>query len=143
VLALVLVFSGCAQTDTDLAADSAGRLQSLVVSVAQVAATGDYTSAIAELDALQAELDASRGRGDVSEERAASIQAAIDAVRADLQQAAEPASPSAPAEEIGDAPASEAPAVPAPEKTNSGREDGGPGRGNGGNGNGNGGGRDR
>lgn len=148
-LALVLVLGGCAQAETDLSAAASGRLQTLVVSVAQTAATGDFASALVQLDALQAELVSAREQGDVSEERASSIQASIDAVRADLQLAAEPAVPSAPVEQTVeqtvDAPVSEAPEVPAPQKTKEGREDGrddaredgredGPGRGNGGGG---------
>ena len=130
-LAVVLTISGCAQAETDVTAESSAHLQSLVVSVAETAATGDYSAAMAELDALQAALDAARGQGDVSDERAASIQVAIDVVRADLLQAVEPETPSAPVEETVETPVSEAPADPKPEKT----KDGGPGRGNGGDGN--------
>lgn len=135
-LAVVLTVGGCAQAEADVTAESSAHLQSLVVSVAETAATGDYSAAMAELDALQAALDAARGQGDVSDERAASIQVAIDVVRADLLQAAEPETPSAPVEETVETPVSEAPADPKPEKTKDGGEDGGPGRGNGGNGNG-------
>lgn len=139
VLVLTLVFSGCAQADTDLTAESAGELQSLVVSVAETAATGDYAAAMAELDALQAALDTAWGHGDVSDERAARIQTAIDAVRADLVQAAESATPSAPAEEPIESPAPVTPVAPKPDQ-DEGDEDGSgdednPGNGNDGNGN--------
>ena len=133
-LAFMLVFSGCAQSDTDLNAESAAQLQSLVVSVAETAATGDYAAAMSELDALQAALDAARDQGEVSDERAATIQAAIDVVRADLVQAAESATPSAPAEEPVEAPAPVAPVAPGPDEGDG--DEGGPGdEGNPGNGN--------
>ena len=142
VLVLTLVFSGCAQADTDLTAESAGELQSLVVSVAETAATGDYAAAMAELGALQAALDTAWGHGDVSDERAARIQTAIDVVRADLVQAAESATPSAPAEEPIEGPGPVTPVAPvAPEPDeDEGDEDGSgdednPGNGNDGNGN--------
>lgn len=129
-LAVMLMFSGCAQANTDLTAESAAQLQSHVVSVAETAATGDCAAAMAELDALQAALDAARERGEVSDARATSIQAALDVVRADLLQLAEVETPSAPVE----APVSETPADPKPEKTK--KSDGdAPGQGNGGNGN--------
>jgi hypothetical protein len=135
-LALVLVFSGCAQADTDLAGESATQLQSHVVSVAETAATGDYAAAMVELDALQAALDTAREQGDVSDERAATIQAAIDAVRADLVQAVESATPSAPAEAPVEAPAPVAPDVAEPEEGDgNGGEGGNSGEGNQGNGN--------
>lgn len=138
-LALTLVFSGCAQADSDLNSESAGELQSLVVSVAETAATGDYAAAMAELDALQAVLDTARGQGDVSDERGATIQTAIDVVRADLVQAAESATPSAPVEEPVEAPAPVTPVAPEPDE-DEGNEDGSgdednPGNGNDGNGN--------
>ncbi len=134
VLAGMLVLSGCAQSDVALSAESAGRLQAGVVSVAQMAATGDYAAAAAELDALQVELDTARGQGDVTDERAASIQAAIDVVRADLSQSIESETPSAPVEDGTDVPVSDAPAPqpePEPEKSKPGRDEDGPGRGNG------------
>jgi hypothetical protein len=132
----VLVFSGCAQADTDLAGESATQLQSHVVSVAETAATGDYAAAMVELDALQAALDTAREQGDVSDERAATIQAAIDAVRADLVQAVESATPSAPAEAPVEAPAPVAPDVAEPEEGDgNGGEGGNSGEGNQGNGN--------
>jgi len=86
VLALVmtLALAGCA-TSTELAPSTAEGLQASVVEVSTLAADGDVTGALARLDALQAELDSAVAAGDVSAERVATIQQAIDLVRADLE----------------------------------------------------------
>lgn len=124
-LALMLVFSGCSQSGSDLSAAAAPELQSLVVSVAETAATGDFSAAVAELDALQAALDTARAQGDVTEERASSIQAAIDVVRADLLQAVESETPGVPTEEPVEAPVvSETPDVREPDEEDQGGNDG-------------------
>ena len=72
-------------------------MQSAVVAVAESAAAGDPTTALARLDELQQQLDAALAAGDVTQERAAAIQSAIDAVRADLQPAPAPTVEPAPA----------------------------------------------
>ena len=85
MLAAVLALAGCASTEpTELDASAADQLQTSVVEVATLAADGDVTGAIEQLDALQAVLDDAVAANDVSVERAATIQAAIDSVRADL-----------------------------------------------------------
>ncbi len=142
VLASVILLGGCAPQNTDLSSDAAAQMQTMVVSVAETAATGDHAAAIAQLDLLQAELDAARERGDVSEEKAASIQAAIDLVRADLAQASvpEPVPSEAPAVEPttdvipGNDDAEDGGGDRGP---GNGPADGGPGEGNGNKGNGN------
>ncbi|WP_181003305.1 hypothetical protein [Microbacterium sp. CJ77] len=142
VLVSVILLGGCAPQNTDLSSDAAAQMQTMVVSVAETAATSDHAAAIAQLDLLQAELHAARGRGDVSEERAASIQAAIDLVRADLVQA------SVPEPEPSEAPAVEPTTDVIPGNDDAedgggdrgpgnGPGDGGPGEGNGNKGNGN------
>jgi phage repressor protein C with HTH and peptisase S24 domain len=131
LLGLLLV-TGCAATSDDLARDSGAQLQSMVVSVAETAATGDISAALAQLDALQVALDEARAQGEVSDERAATIQAALDLVRADLVALLPPlpdSEPTAPAEE-------QTPVELEPEDD---RGNGGGGGGDGGNGNGNGG----
>lgn len=89
VLLTVLVaggaLAGCAP-QPDVSADAAPGLQASVQLVAQHAAAKDLPAAVAELDALQARLDSDVASGDVGEERAKTIQAAIDVVRTDLAQ---------------------------------------------------------
>ena len=136
VLLGVLLVSGCAATSDDLSEESAARLQAMVVSTAETAAAGDASAALAELDVLQIALDEARARGEVSDERAATIQAALDLVRADLVALLPPAPesvPTAPAEE-------QTPVQSEPDD----EDNGGRGNGNdgGGSGGGNGGGND-
>jgi len=65
-------------------------MQAGVVEVADAAANGDYESGLARLDELQSVLDAAIADDVLSAGKAASIQAAIDAVRADLTELATP-----------------------------------------------------
>lgn len=58
--------------------------QSTVQTVAQQASTGDYASALATLDALEAEVTARRDAGEISGEEADGILSRIATVRADL-----------------------------------------------------------
>ena len=129
-LVAIVLISGCAPMSEDLSASTAEQLQTLVVSVAETAATGDAAAALIQLDALQQELDTAVAAGDVGDERAEAIQAAIDLVRADLVEASTPIpadTPVTPTE-------SPAPSGPDPEIDDA--EDGDTGKGNG-NGNGN------
>jgi hypothetical protein len=100
-VALAAVLAGCAGTSTTLSSQTSTALQSGVVAVAESAAAGDPTSALARLDELQQTLDAALAAGDVTAERAAAIQAAIDAVRADLQPAPAPSIEPAPTVDPG------------------------------------------
>jgi len=79
--------AGCAAPSVDLSQAAAGALQEGVVAVAESAAAGDPATALTRLDELQQQLASALADGDVSTERAATIQAAIDVVRADLQPA--------------------------------------------------------
>jgi hypothetical protein len=83
-LALVgtALLSGCAPSDPSDAATE--RLDASVVQTADRAASGDYAGAVASLDVLQARLAEYVEAGDVTADRSAEIQAAIDTVRADL-----------------------------------------------------------
>jgi hypothetical protein len=134
-LAAMVLISGCAPIDEDLSASTAEHLQTLVVSVAETAATGDAAAALLQLDALQQELDAAVAAGDVGDERAAAIRAAIDLVRADLVEASTPIPTDTPVTPT------EAPVPSGPDPETDDAEDGdtgkGNGNGNGGNGNGN------
>ena len=87
---LIVLVSGAALTAcapqpavTDEAAEG---LQASVLVVAESAAANDLARAVSELDALQARLDGATASGDVSDERSEKIQAAIDLVRADLDE---------------------------------------------------------
>ena len=101
---VVIVLAGCATpTPSDLDAETAGALQASVVEVATLAADGDVAGAIARLDTLQGEVDAAVASEALTDDRAAEIQAAIDAVRLDLEALVpEPTpTPSAPEQEPG------------------------------------------
>ncbi|HWI30504.1 MAG TPA: hypothetical protein VNT50_03370 [Microbacterium sp.] len=96
-----VLLTGCAGA-TELSRETAAQLQSGVVAVAESAASGDPAGALARLDELQAALATELAAGGVSERRAADIQAAIEAVRADLQQATAPVVPVEPTAPAGD-----------------------------------------
>jgi hypothetical protein len=84
------MLAGCTPAPTALSEEVSTAMQSGVVAVAEAAAAGDSVSALARLDELQQKLDAALAAGEVSADRAAAIQTAIDTVRADLQPAPEP-----------------------------------------------------
>lgn len=116
-LAGALALSGCAATSTDLADATAGTMQQSVVLIAERAAAGDIAGALAELDALQARLDAAEGAGTISAERAGRVQQRIDLVRADLLALATqptPVTTPVPTEEPVDAPEQPPPSTPTP-----------------------------
>jgi len=98
--------AGCAAASPEISTATSGAMQTTVVSIAQSAATGDPTTALAQLDALQQQLDAAVADGSVTAERASSIQTRIDLVRGDLQPVVEQApvvepAPEAPADTGG------------------------------------------
>jgi len=83
---VVIVLAGCAtQAPSDLDVETSGALQASVVEVATLAADGDVSGAIARLDTLQGEVDAAVASDALTDERAESIQEAIDEVRLDLE----------------------------------------------------------
>lgn len=90
------ILAGCTPTPTSTAPQLSTEMQSMVVAVAEAAAAGDSASALARLDELQQRVDAALAAGEVTPQRAAEIQAAIDLVRTDLQPAPEPSVAPAP-----------------------------------------------
>jgi len=87
---LIVLVSGAALTacapQPAVSDEAAKSLQASVLVVAESAAADDLASAVTELDALQARLDAAKESGDVNDERSEKIQGAIDLVRADLAE---------------------------------------------------------
>ncbi len=127
VAAVAAVLAGCATAPLTLSRQASTDLQAGVVAVAESAAAGDQATALTRLDELQERLDAAVAAGDVTAERAASIQGAIEVVRADLQPAPTPSIEPVPQPTVG------------PGLTDDGNDNSGPGNSNGnGNGNGNG-----
>ena len=82
-IAAVLTLSGCAATDgyPDATAQS---MQEAVLAVTQASSTGEWTEAQLALDEAADRLANAVSAGEISEERAAEIAAAIAEVRADL-----------------------------------------------------------
>ncbi|QIG39972.1 hypothetical protein G5T42_11155 [Microbacterium sp. 4R-513] len=95
--ALVVALAGCGAQPT-LDGTAAAGMQDSVVAVAQLAANGDAPGATAQLDQLQSQLDAAIDGDLVTAARAARIQDAIDAVRADLAALAAPQPAPSPSE---------------------------------------------
>jgi hypothetical protein len=83
-VALALALAGCAP-QASLDSSASAQMRDAVVAVAQAAASGDPAGASTKLDGLQGQLDAAVQNDQVTAARAARIQTAIDAVRADLQ----------------------------------------------------------
>jgi ribosomal protein S20 len=84
-----VLLAGCA-TATDLSESTAAALQGAVRTVAEQAASQDYTAAVTSLESLQSQLDKDIASGLVSGDRGTRIQAAIALVRADLGTRAAP-----------------------------------------------------
>jgi len=111
-VAAACVLGGCASAPLSIDASVSATMQADVVEVADAAANGDYESGLARLDELQSALDAAIADEVLSAGKATSIQTAIDAVRADLAELLELATP-----EPEPAPTTE------PEKPGKGNED--------------------
>ena len=101
VAAVAAVLAGCATAPLTLSRQASTDLQAGVVAVAESAAAGDQLTALTRLDELQERLDAAVAAGDVTAERAASIQDAIEVVRADLQPAPTPSIEPVPQPTVG------------------------------------------
>lgn len=82
-ISLAAWLAGCSAPAIDSATGSA--LQDSVVAVAEQSAEGDNEAALAQLDELQSQLDAAIASDLITAARAARVQDAIDAVRADLE----------------------------------------------------------
>lgn len=89
LLLLAGALSGCAPSGRQIDAGAAERLQASVLAVTVAAAAGDFSEAIAALDALEEQVREGTASGAIDPGRSARIQASIDLVRADLT-AAEP-----------------------------------------------------
>lgn len=104
VLLLAGALSGCAPSGPQLDAGSAKQLQASVLAVTRAAAAGDFSDAIAALDALEEQLTEGTASGAIDSGRSARIQASIDLVRVDLaaadqQPTPKPEKPSKPPKE--------------------------------------------
>ncbi|HYI34270.1 MAG TPA: hypothetical protein VEX88_12485 [Glaciibacter sp.] len=118
VLALTTL-AGCASAPPELQETAAANFQLSVLDVTTAAKAGDYASAQAALDELQADLLTATAAEQVSGTRAAQIQSAINAVADDLADAIQEAKDKAAAQAIADAEAAkDAPAPPSDEKGN-------------------------
>jgi len=90
LVAAVLLVAGCSTAPTPIDATVSTELQAGVVEIADAAAAGDFEAGLSRLDELQAQLDTAIDEGGVTTQAAVAIQAAIDAVRADLVALATP-----------------------------------------------------
>lgn len=86
VLAVSLL-TGCAQSETGLERDTARQLQARVLEVTQASSQNKPEAALKALDGLEAELQAAKDSGRITEERHRSIATVVTAVRADLERA--------------------------------------------------------
>lgn len=80
----LLPLAGCAADPVDLPAGTAESLQSEILEISEAAAAGDFASAQSLLTAMQSNLRTAAAAGQVSAERSAAIQSAINLVRGDL-----------------------------------------------------------
>lgn len=100
--------AGCQTSAPDLGAEQAKAFQARVLTASSSVADGGYAAALEELTALETELDAAAADGTVSFSRHQRIDAALSAVKADLQAAIDAQAPAEPAETV-------APVVPTDE----------------------------
>jgi hypothetical protein len=82
---MALGLGGCSGAPADITTTASERLQATIVNAANQAAAGDTASALLTLETLQTQLQQSTDTGEISPDRAADIQQAIDLVRTDLQ----------------------------------------------------------
>jgi hypothetical protein len=90
LLLLAGTLSGCAPSGQQLSAQTAGQLQASVLAVTKAAASGDFSKAVAALDALQERVTEGTASGAIDPDRSARIQASIALVRADLAATPQP-----------------------------------------------------
>lgn len=94
---MVAVLTGCSAAP-DLDSGAAQGLQERVAAARQLAAEQNYPAALAAIDRLGQDVATAAGQSLMSKERRSRIEAAINAVRADLEAATAPATlPPAPA----------------------------------------------
>lgn len=115
------LLAGCAPSDTGLQPAAARQLQARVLEVSEASSRNDPATAMTALEGLEAELAAARDKGQISEERRATVTTIAAAVRADLEQALAAAAKAAEDAKTADQAAAETPApstgtpAPAPE----------------------------
>ncbi|SFN38055.1 hypothetical protein [Mycetocola miduiensis] len=118
--ALVLsLTAGCQTAPPDITSDQAAAFQSRVLAITGAVADGGYAAALEALTALETELDAAAAAGSVSFARHQRIEAAMTAVRADVQAAidAQAVPEPEPAPIPSPAPAPKKTTAPVPEET--------------------------
>ena len=81
---LLLPLTGCTAPPIDLPAATAKQLQGEILAISEASAAGDFANAQSLLTAMQDNLRTAAASGQVSSERSASIQSAINLVRGDL-----------------------------------------------------------
>ncbi len=81
---LLLPLAGCTAAPVDLHAATAEQLQTEILAISEASAAGDFADAQSLLTAMQANLRTAAASGQVSAERSASIQSAINLVQGDL-----------------------------------------------------------
>ena len=81
---LLLPLAGCTAAPVDLHATTAEQLQTEILAISEASAAGDFADAQSLLTAMQANLRTAAASGQVSAERSASIQSAINLVQGDL-----------------------------------------------------------
>ncbi len=86
---------GCGSGAPDIAATTSSELKAAVQDIGTAAASGRYAAAVTLLDTLQSRLDQALAAGQVTSDREAQIQAAIDRVRGDLGALVPATAPSA------------------------------------------------
>ena len=84
VVGLLLPLSGCTADPVDLQAATAENLQTEILAITEASAAGNFSNAQSLLTAMQSNLRTAAASGQVSAERSASIQSAINLVRDDL-----------------------------------------------------------
>ncbi len=90
---LVIGVSGCQNAPPDISADRAQQFQSDVLSISTAVAAGSLAEALDEVESVEAELDAAAADGTISFSRHQRIDAALAAVKSDLQAAIAAATP--------------------------------------------------
>lgn len=83
-IAVSVTLGGCAPSTPAPDDAVAAQLQQTVLDVTIAITDEDWTAADADLDALEAQIDAALESGELSAERAAEIRSAIELVRADV-----------------------------------------------------------
>lgn len=106
---LLLLLAGCQTAPQDLSTDRAEQFQARVLAITTAVSDGSYAGALDELAALEADLNAAAADGTISFSRHQRIEAALSAVKADVQAAVDAEVAPAPAETPTPAPEEDEP----------------------------------